>query len=157
METMGGGVMKTVAIYLNEEEISDMVCILKMSGKATCDNSLYQKLMSSLHEHFTKKQKVSPDVSFITDCTPDEFFLRCLAISGVTNDQIRCKDRHRPLVQLKASISKIMYESFENLTLKQIGEYLNKDHCTIMHYLRCVDFYKDVKDVYNELRVKLEV
>ena len=64
------------------------------------------------------------------------------ALIAIVNDEfevdITIKCRKRPVVVARKAFSFILRES--NLSLAAIGGYMGKDHATILHYLRDIDF-----------------
>jgi hypothetical protein len=64
------------------------------------------------------------------------------ALIAIVNDEfevdITIKSRKRPVVVARKAFSFILRES--NLSLAAIGGYISKDHATILHYLRDIDF-----------------
>ena len=64
------------------------------------------------------------------------------ALIAIVNDEfevdITDKTRKRPVVIARKAFSFILRES--NLSLAGIGGYMGKDHATVIHYLRDIDF-----------------
>jgi hypothetical protein len=64
------------------------------------------------------------------------------ALIAIVNDEfevdITIKSRKRPVVVARKAFSFILRES--NLSLAAIGGYISKDHATVIHYLRDIDF-----------------
>ena len=74
------------------------------------------------------------------------------------NVDVRDVTRKRPIVQLRAAVAYSLKEE-ANLTLTHIGKLMGKNHTTILHYVRHVEYYAlaDLKfrDDFWEIRNKV--
>jgi|SRR5215469_7461850 len=76
--------------------------------------------------------------------TPEGIIARVTDYFGITLDQMKQRDRHRPVVYARQVAMYIMY-SRTTLSLKNIGErFGNRDHTTVLHAKQLI---KDLMDV----------
>ena len=63
-------------------------------------------------------------------------------------EQIKAKDNHRPFVEARMLVTKIIKDNFgELISLGCIGSILNKDHATLTHYKKTLVNVMDTEPV----------
>lgn len=70
--------------------------------------------------------------------------------TGITPEQLKSKTRVSEVVDIKIIFAYIL-RKYENATLGRIGIYINKDHSTIIHYLKK---YDSLYETERDFRVK---
>jgi len=69
---------------------------------------------------------------------------------GLTFEEINNSSRQRVNVYKRVIIANYISGAYPNLTLQEIGKLMNKNHATIIHYLRIYDnlcLYKDFRQM----------
>ena len=69
---------------------------------------------------------------------------------GNTLEEINNSSRQRINVYKRVIMANYISGAYPNLTLQEIGKLMNKNHATIIHYLRIYDnlcFYKDFRQM----------
>ena len=69
---------------------------------------------------------------------------------GYTFEEINNSNRQRYNVYRRVIIANYISGAYPNLTLQEIGKLMNKNHATIIHYLRIYDnlcLYKDFRQM----------
>lgn len=74
------------------------------------------------------------------NCIIDKTFHVIQKTANISKEQILSQTRTKELVFARMLISCIM--RLNGFTFAQIGELLNRNHSTIMHYLNNFDYYK---------------
>lgn len=83
----------------------------------------------------------------------DSIFKAIEKVTGISKDELISKARHRPIVEGRYLFAYIIRRK-TNLTLKEIGKMLNKDHCSIIFYNKQMENYinsdKHLINMYNK-------
>ena len=69
---------------------------------------------------------------------------------GLTFEEINNSSRQRVNVYKRVIMANYISGAYPNLTLQEIGKLMNKNHATIIHYLRIYDnlcLYKDFRQM----------
>ena len=91
---------------------------------------------------------------------------RACSIWGVTRKEVLGRSRERPLPFARAMIAKTLRDMY-GFTMVRIGFELNRDHSTIVHYLKVYDaefaynkefrnFANAMKDIAQEVNAELK-
>lgn len=134
-----------VPVFFTREEVDYWV--KKLSS------FLYEPEISSIH----KKLETSINRNFISVNSPEYLMQRIYKVTGYTKSQIDGKKGKRNLCDTRFAISAIIHEQFPKLSLSKVGSFTNKEHSTVLHHYKMVTECEDVRSVYEELKIKLNI
>ena len=80
-------------------------------------------------------------------------------IKNVSGYDIRKETRVRNIVELRVIYAQLLLKN-SDLTTKQTGKYINKDHATIIHYRKQFDnffMYSEFRDLYYKITSNLKL
>jgi chromosomal replication initiation ATPase DnaA len=86
-----------------------------------------------------------------------EIFIEICKVTGF--DQNELSGRYRGLEQVYArhAFAKIVKDIFPDTSLTEIGKPINRDHATVLHYLRQTDEVKEKNLAYKRIKAKLNL
>ena len=87
------------------------------------------------------------------DINPDNVFKVIEKVTGINRDILCSAARQRPIVEARYIFAYIIRKK-TNLSLVQIGNILNKNHCSIIFYNRQMDWFiksdQNIINLYNK-------
>lgn len=88
-----------------------------------------------------------------TNINYENVFRAVEKVTGITKEEICSKARHRPIVEARYIWAYIVRNK-TNLTLKKMAEIINKDHCSIIFYMKQMSYFIEsdpqIKKFYNK-------
>lgn len=94
---------------------------------------------------------------FASQYTPEDLIDKICEVQGFTPEQLKGKRGKQGLSDTRACVSFILHEVFPNLYLSQIGEYIGRDHATVVYHLRIVPDTDGIRELYEEIRRKIKL
>lgn len=94
----------------------------------------------------------------ISSCkySPETILNAVCHIRNVSVDDVVSRKRDRVYVDTRVLVSVIIHDIFPEMTAKNIGKLLNRNHSTVIYYYSQVSALKEFQREFIQLRVKLE-
>ena len=142
--TSNTNVMEPISAFLplTRTEMIFLESVLNSFPLHEFSSELRMKIQELREETF---QKYTPE--FIVDSV--------CKVSSVSVKELKRKGRRRDLYDIRACTSKIIKDYHPNISLKDIGWYINRDHATVHHHLENVPAIKELHELYQNLKSKI--
>ena len=66
----------------------------------------------------------------------DEVFALLKEVSGISKERVKSKSRHDDVVVARKTFANAVRKLYPYMSLTKVGAYLNRSHCTVIHYTK---------------------
>lgn len=127
--------------------------------QVTQPEMIFLESMLKLYKNVEMAAKLQKKIKILykhdTHSTPGQIIIRVCKLRDVTPDEIRSKKRDRKLSDTRACICRIIKDYFPEISLTDIGRYINVGHSSVIHYLNEVRDVRELSKMYLDLKLAL--
>ena len=83
------------------------------------------------------------------------------SVESLTGQNIMKKNRERPRVEARYIACKVMYDSFKNISLSEIGRFFKLNHATVLHGIKSISDWMEtdvnMKRIYYAVLTEVSI